>query len=268
MKRLFILTALFITANAFIAINGSSQNNVNKTVHYNAVAQKPSFQGGDINDFSKWVKANLDYPESAKKNSVEGMVYMSFSVDIDGSVRDVKVTVGIDPDIDREAARVVSSSPKWTPGHDSNGKPICVSCTNFPVSFNLKNVNNNTSKQNTPKTGQSAKPNITPVVEAFDLHSAFSDNEVAARRKFLNQKYQIKGKIGDFTYIGNTPVVILYYHNWIKNVDVPAIYCHFPIQEEATVAEYHKYQQVTICGVISSYDALGIVHVKNCKFVK
>ena len=158
MKRLFILTTLLVTVSAFVPWNGSGQNNGNKTVNYNDAAQKPSFQGGDINDFSKWVKAHLVYPESAKKNNVEGMVYLSFTVYLDGSVRDVKVTLGKDPDIDKEAARVVSSSPKWTPGKDSNGKPIRVSCTNFPVSFFHESV---TLSQDFPEQIQSKLTEIT-----------------------------------------------------------------------------------------------------------
>lgn len=263
MKRLLMLTTLFIIAILLFPLIARGQNNVIETVPYHAAVQKPSFQGGDIDNFSKWVKANLVYPESANKNNVEGMVYLNFIVDIDGSIRDVKVVCGIDPAIDREAKRVVSSSPKWVPGKDSNGKPIRVLRTNFPVSF-LKKINNTTSTQNNPNNGQSAKPN------SGDLYYAFSDNEVAARRKYLNQSYQINDDyIYDFAYIDNAPVII--FRCWVGTLAhgemMPVVYCHFPIQEEAAVAECHKGQKVTIRGYVYKYQS-GLVHIKNCTFVK
>lgn len=272
-----MLLTLFIIAILLFPLIARGQNNVIETVPYHAAVQKPSFQGGDIDNFSKWVKANLVYPESAKKNNVEGIVYLNFIVDIDGSIRDVKVICGIDPDIDREAKRVVSSSPKWVPGKDSNGKPIRVLRSNFPVSF-LKKVNTQNSlkngqsakPKNNPNNGQSAKPNSTPVGSVQALYSAFSDNEVAARRKYLNQTYQINDDyIYDFAYIDDAPVIM--FRCWVGTSShgkmMPVVYCHFPIQEEAAVAECHKGQKVTIRGYVYKYQS-GLVHIKNCTFVK
>ncbi len=100
------------------------------------VEEKPKFQGGDQNDFTKWVFKNIVYPEIAKENGVQGRVTLQFTVDTKGKVTDVKVVRGVDSSLDKEAVRVVSSSPAWTPGKQS-GKPVKVRFT-FPVIFQLR----------------------------------------------------------------------------------------------------------------------------------
>jgi len=100
------------------------------------VEDKPKFMGGDENTFTKWVAERLVYPEIAKENSVQGRVILQFRVNTDGSVSDVKVVRGVDPSLDKEAVRVVSSSPKWTPGRQRN-KPVRVVYV-FPVIFQLR----------------------------------------------------------------------------------------------------------------------------------
>lgn len=100
------------------------------------VEQKPSFQGGDANAFSKWVNAHLTYPEIAKDNGVQGRVTLQFTVNPDGSVSNVKVLRGVDAALDKEAVRVVSNSPKWEPGRQRD-RAVKVSYT-FPVIFQLR----------------------------------------------------------------------------------------------------------------------------------
>ena len=107
-----------------------------EAIPYAFVDQKPRFQGGDPNAFSHWVNQHLVYPHTAKKDGIQGRVTLQFSVDADGNVVDVKVLRGADPSLDKEAVRVVSSSPKWTPGKH-NDKPVKVTFT-FPVIFRLK----------------------------------------------------------------------------------------------------------------------------------
>ena len=75
----------------------------------------PSFNGGDTMEFTIWVNSQLNYPKVAKENGVQGRVTLSFTVEKDGSVTEVKVLKGVDPSLDKEAVRVVSKSPKWTP---------------------------------------------------------------------------------------------------------------------------------------------------------
>lgn len=99
--------------------------------------EKPKFQGGDPNKtFSKWVANNIVYPELAKENGVSGRVTLTFVISPDGQVTNVKVVRGIDPALDKEAVRVVSSSPKWTPGHQRD-RAVKVMYT-FPVIFQLR----------------------------------------------------------------------------------------------------------------------------------
>ena len=105
-------------------------------IPFQLVEQKPSFQGGDANEFSKWVNSRLVYPEIAKENGVQGRVTLQFTVNADGSVSNVKVLRGVDSALDKEAVRVVSSSPKWTPGRQRD-RAVKVTYI-FPVIFQLR----------------------------------------------------------------------------------------------------------------------------------
>ena len=105
-------------------------------VPFQLVEVKPSFQGGDANDFSKWVAQHLEYPESAKENGVQGRVMLQFTIGTDGKVGNIKVLRGVDPLLDKEAVRVVSMSPKWTPGKQRD-RAAKVTYT-FPVIFQLR----------------------------------------------------------------------------------------------------------------------------------
>lgn len=107
-----------------------------EAVPFAMVEKKPSFQGGDANEFSKWVNKHLVYPEVAKENGVQGKVILGFTVNKDGSVSNIKVLRGVDSSLDKEAVRVVSMSPKWTPGQNA-GSTVKVSYT-FPVVFQLR----------------------------------------------------------------------------------------------------------------------------------
>lgn len=107
-----------------------------EAIPFALVEEKPKFQGGDANTFSKWVNQRLVYPEIAKENGVQGRVVLQFTVGADGVVSGVKVLRGVDPSLDKEAVRVVSSSPKWTPGKQRDRK-VKVTYT-FPVIFQLR----------------------------------------------------------------------------------------------------------------------------------
>lgn len=96
----------------------------------------PRFKGKDGNAFSEWVNERLVYPETAIRKGIEGVVKVQFTIDTDGTVKDVKVIGSADSSLDIEAVRVVSMSPKWKPGK-KDGKPVSVTYT-FPVVFQLK----------------------------------------------------------------------------------------------------------------------------------
>lgn len=100
------------------------------------VEEKPKFMGGDENTFTKWVHERIVYSDLAKENGIQGRVVLTFLVDADGYVKNVTVLRGLDPSIDKEAVRVVSSSPRWTPGRqrDRNVKVRY----NFPINFQIR----------------------------------------------------------------------------------------------------------------------------------
>ena len=107
-----------------------------EAIPFQLVEEKPSFNGGDANEFSKWVNSRLVYPEIAKENGVQGRVTLQFTVNADGTVSNVKVLRGVDSSLDKEAVRVVSSSPKWKPGKQRD-RAVKVTYT-FPVIFQLR----------------------------------------------------------------------------------------------------------------------------------
>lgn len=107
-----------------------------EAIPFQIVETKPSFMGGDSDDFSRWVAEHLVYPEIAKMNGVQGRVITQFTIDKEGYVTDVKIIRSVDPALDVEAVRVIRSSPRWTPGRHRD-RPAKVTYT-FPVIFQLR----------------------------------------------------------------------------------------------------------------------------------
>lgn len=120
----------------YVEIEETQQKEEKKPVPFQHLAQKPGFNGGDANEFSKWVAQNLTYPEKSRQSKVQGRVTLQFTITETGKVTDVKVLRGVNEDLNNEAVRVVSQSPLWTPGKDANGEVVPVSYT-FPVIFKL-----------------------------------------------------------------------------------------------------------------------------------
>lgn len=102
---------------------------------FQVVEVDPEFPGG-IEALIKYLSENIKYPEQAKKDKIQGKVYISFVVEKDGSVADAKVLRGIGGGCDEEALRVVNAMPKWTPGKQRN-TPVRVQF-NLPVVFKLQ----------------------------------------------------------------------------------------------------------------------------------
>lgn len=101
---------------------------------FDVVEQMPSFPGGP-SALMEWLSNNVKYPVVAQENGVQGRVVVSFVVERDGSLSDVKVDRGAEPSLDKEAVRVVKAMPKWTPGK-LKGKPVRTK-HNEPFSFRL-----------------------------------------------------------------------------------------------------------------------------------
>lgn len=101
---------------------------------YQFVEQMPQFPGGDAG-LMNYLRNNISYPEIAAKNNVQGRVIVQFVVTANGGIGDVKVARGVDPELDKEAVRVVKSFPKFTPGR-LKGSAVNVWYT-LPVNFKL-----------------------------------------------------------------------------------------------------------------------------------
>ena len=92
------------------------------------VEQMPSFNGGTLETFRRWVMQNIQKP-----NSVQGRVFVQFIIERDGSLTNVKVLQSPHTSLSNEALRVIKSSPKWTPGKQ-RGQAVRVSYT-LPIDF-------------------------------------------------------------------------------------------------------------------------------------
>lgn len=100
---------------------------------FEVVEQQPQFPGGSVNG---WLADHIKYPAVAAENGISGRVVVQFVVERDGSVSQVRVVRGVDPSLDKEAQRVISSMPKWIPGKQ-NGQAVRSRFT-VPVTFRLQ----------------------------------------------------------------------------------------------------------------------------------
>ena len=102
---------------------------------FTAVEQMPQFPGGDA-ELYKWISSHIKYPTMAAENNIQGRVTVRFVVKEDGSIGRVEVLRGKDPDLDKEAQRVVKTLPKFIPGK-MTGRAVQVWYT-LPLHFKLQ----------------------------------------------------------------------------------------------------------------------------------
>ena len=102
---------------------------------FEVVENMPEFPDGGMPGLMKYLSANIRYPEAAHKAGTQGRVTVQFVVGKDGSIGNVGILRGVDPALDAEAIRVISSMPKWKPG-TQKGEPVNVKYT-VPVMFRL-----------------------------------------------------------------------------------------------------------------------------------
>ena len=98
------------------------------------VEDAPEFPGG-INALLEYLKKNIKYPAICRDNNIQGRVIVSFVVNKDGKIVDPEVVKGVNPSLDKEALRVISTMPNWKPGYQ-RGKPVRVKYS-VPVNFRL-----------------------------------------------------------------------------------------------------------------------------------
>ena len=102
---------------------------------FTVVEEQPGYPGGEEARIS-YLQQNIKYPEEAKELGIQGKVFVTFVVEVDGSITDVRVLRGIGGGCDEEAIRVVKSMPKWVPGKQ-RGVPVRVQF-NLPIKFTLQ----------------------------------------------------------------------------------------------------------------------------------
>jgi len=128
-------TLITIALLALFSIAKAQQTDTTQNRIFTAVEQEPIPPGG-MQSFFQYLQANLRYPDSAAKQRIEGKVFVSFVVETDGSLTNVKALRSVSHDLDSEAVRVVSNAPKWKPGIQ-NGRAVRVQYS-VAVSFKLQ----------------------------------------------------------------------------------------------------------------------------------
>ncbi|MBT2560630.1 energy transducer TonB [Pedobacter sp. ISL-68] len=119
-----------------IVKDGAENGDPNAVLTIGGVDEYPEFNGG-AKAWSKYMERNLRYPYQAQEENVQGKVFVSFVVERDGSVTDVKVLRGLGFGCDEEAIKVIKKSPLWKPGKNK-GVPVRVRY-NMAINFQISN---------------------------------------------------------------------------------------------------------------------------------
>ena len=122
------------TVVEFKAIEVQEEEEADAPVFF-IVEEMPVFPGGE-EALRKYIAQSVKYPAIAQENGIQGRVFVAFVVNTKGAVTDVKIARGVDPNLDKEAIRVVTNMPKWSPGKQ-RGKAVKVSYT-VPINFVLQ----------------------------------------------------------------------------------------------------------------------------------
>ncbi|MBN2040044.1 MAG: energy transducer TonB [Spirochaetes bacterium] len=131
-----------IVMNIFIVIffSGACTTNTQTAIKsenetFIIVEEMPEFPGGN-HALRQWIADNITYPAEALEKSIGGRVYISFAVESDGNITDVRVVRGVFPSLDQEALRVIKLLPKWKPGKQ-RGRSVKVLYV-VPVNFKIQ----------------------------------------------------------------------------------------------------------------------------------
>jgi len=132
-KILFTFIAFICILSAKAQKTDTVKNNEDNRI-FTSIEHVPEFPGG-LNAFGSYLGRSIVYPKSAIDHHIQGRVIISFIVERDGSLSDIKVIRGVSPDIDNESLRVMRACPKWKPG-TQNGRTVRVAYS-VPISFSL-----------------------------------------------------------------------------------------------------------------------------------
>ena len=119
-------------------IGSETENNVeikDEDLIFKIVEEKPIFPGGQA-EMMKYISKNLIYPQIAKEIGIQGRVIVSFVIEKDGSLTNIKVAKDIGGNCGEEAVRIIKSMPKWTPGKNK-GKVVRTQIS-IPIIFSLR----------------------------------------------------------------------------------------------------------------------------------
>ncbi len=125
---------VFTEVQEFTPIIFEAEEEVDEEVIFTVVEDQPEFPGGEAAR-QKFLEDNLRYPQMAREAGIQGTVFITFVVERDGSVTDVRILRGIGGGCDEEAVRVVRMMPRWEPGRQ-RGQPVRVQF-NMPIRFRL-----------------------------------------------------------------------------------------------------------------------------------
>ena len=159
--------AMMGVAVCLLAINGLGSNasaQQTDTTRYQIVEVDPEFPGG-MEAMMKYLTENIKYPQVAKEQGIQGRVYVSFVVEKDGSVSNVRLLRDIGGGCGEEAVRVVGAMPKWKPGM-MKGKAVRV-MYNLPINFQYKSEEGEergAKRKELPSKGEDVQRHRRPLV--------------------------------------------------------------------------------------------------------
>ena len=203
---------------------------------FSVVEQMPEYPGG-MRAGLEFMARNLRYPTKAQEAGKQGCVIVQFVVRKDGSLSDFKVLRPVDPWLDAEAIRVISTMPKWKPGMQ-DGKPVSVKFT-LPVTFMLEGTNNK------PKAGDNdvvvvgygvQKSEESVDVPTIKLHNPMDELSITGDFKI--------DSVGSSKAFGVSPLVIMdgleVSDDVIKKLNPKKIQSVSVLKNEAATAKYGK----------------------------
>ena len=162
---------------------------------FEVVEHMPEFADGGMSGLMKYISENVQYPEEAMKQGMQGRVTVQFVVEKDGSISNARLIRGVEPLLDKEAIRVISSMPKWKPG-TQRGQAVRVKYT-VPVVFRLSEdktpVTNNIGE--VVSVAQATTESGEPIFEVTDVMPEFPGG-MGALMEFLakNIKYPVEAQ--------------------------------------------------------------------------
>jgi len=203
---------------------------------FSVVEQMPEYPGG-MRAGLEFMARNLRYPTKAREAGKQGRVIVQFVVRKDGSLSDFKVLRSVDPWLDAEAIRVISTMPKWKPGMQE-GKPVSVKFT-LPVTFMLEGTNHK------PKAGDNdvvvvgygvQKSEESVDVPTIKLHNPMDELSITGDFKI--------DSVGSAKASGVSPLVIMdgleVSDDVIKKLNPKKIQSVSVLKNEAATAKYGK----------------------------